>query len=331
MTDNKRIQEVYDGIFLNDILLPNNPLKTINNYVVKSKGHTLMVDTCFNTPESIARVQEILDYHQIDITKLQLVLTHLHADHTGLASWFEERGATVYMSPTDGKSVNDMVLSDSPYWQGVVENSYLQGLKEDQLKLENHPGFRFRPQTTLNFKPLEIGDSLPIGDYTFTVVDLKGHTPGMIGLYEKNHKILFCGDHILGKITPNITYWTADFDALDAYFNNLKKVRSKEVDHLFSAHRFLVQDHRARIDELLSHHDDRLHETLTCLKEKGPSTVREVTKNLSWDISAKSWDDFPESQKWFATGEAHSHLEYLLHLGRCQRQLQDSVLVYSLV
>ena len=40
---------------------------------------------------------------------------------------------------------------------------------------------------------------------------------------------------------------------------------------------------------------------------------------MHWDIRAKSWDDFPLNQKWFATGEALAHLEYLMEEGQVVR------------
>lgn len=325
----KDIREVYPGIYLNEITLPKNPLKYINNYIIKSQDESLMVDTCFNTPLTVERMEEILDYHAIDPSKLKLVFTHLHSDHTGLSSWFEDKGTELYMSDIDGQYVKEMVSPDSSHWVNIEENALMQGLEEDHLLLEEHPGFRYRPTKPINYQPLNPGDEIRMGNYHFSVIDLKGHTPGMIGLYEEDHKILFCGDHILGKITPNITFWKKDFDALANYFENLEKVKNMDIDLLLSAHRFLIDDHRARVDELFAHHEERLQEALDSMEKNGPSTVRDITKNLQWDISAKNWDDFPNSQKWFAAGEAHAHLEYLYHLDKCKREIKDGVLYYS--
>ncbi|EKX80958.1 metallo-beta-lactamase [Clostridium botulinum CFSAN001628] len=47
------------------------------------------------------------------------------------------------------------------------------------------------------------------------------------------------------------------------------------------------------------------------LRKFGACTVKQVTKELHWDIKSKNWDEFPKSQKWFAAGEAHAHLEHL--------------------
>ncbi|WP_459129277.1 MBL fold metallo-hydrolase [Guggenheimella bovis] len=325
------MKEIYKEIYLNEIELPNNPLKAINNYLIQSEGETLMVDTAFNTPETIARMEGILEEKGIDPSKMKLFLTHLHSDHTGLASWFESIGTEIYMGSVDSHYVNTMTQEDSPHWKDIEHFAKIQGLEEDQLDISDHPGFRYRPRKPIQVTVKDPGSTVKVGSYTFEVIDIKGHTPGIVGLYEKEHKLFFCGDHILGKITPNITFWGFEYeDILGTYFENLKKVYDMDINHLFSSHRELLDDYRKRIETLFSHHEKRLFEAVTSLEKHGPSTVRMVTKNLSWDIRAKNWDEFPKSQKWFAAGEAHAHLEHLYHKGEIKREERSGVLYYSL-
>ena len=82
---------------------------------------------------------------------------------------------------------------------------------------------------------MEEGDRIDLGGFCFEVLDLAGHSPGQVGLYEPEKQLLFVGDHILGKITPNITYWGDDFDALGIYMKNLRKVRAMPVQHMYGA------------------------------------------------------------------------------------------------
>ncbi len=167
-------------------------------------------------------------------------------------------------------------------WSGTVQRAKWQGLEEEQLEIEDNPGYKFRPMDYINFKPAIPGEYIRIGEYNFEIIDLKGHTPGMLGLYEKKHKILFCGDHVLGKITPNITFWGFQYgDMLGTYLKNLKCVYNMDIDYLFSSHRFLIEDHRRRINELCLHHQERLDEIKEVLRKFGTCTVRKVTKRTS--------------------------------------------------
>ncbi len=86
-----------------------------------------------------------------------------------------------------------------------------------------------------------------------------------------------------------------------------------------------------RLRGLRQHHEHRLGEVRTALERYGALSVREVTKRMHWDIRAKSWDDFPDSQKWFAAGEAQAHLEHLRALGEVERVEDDGIWPFSLV
>ncbi len=51
---------------------------------------------------------------------------------------------------------------------------------------------------------------------------------------------------------------------------------------------------------------------------------------MHWDIRAKDWEDFPSPQKWFATGEAMSHLEHLVYIGKAEKIESKGILYYKM-
>lgn len=324
--------EVYKNIYLFDIPLKGNPLKSLNCFIIKGEEGNLIIDTGFSTKEIEDIMMEAIKALNLDLKKTSLFLTHLHSDHTGLAGFLEKKGLKVYMSKVDGELLKSGISIEGEFWSKTYEYGMLQGLMEDKVSLETHPGFKFQSPEFFNYTPVEPGEIFRIGDYNFEIIDLQGHTPGIVGLYEKDHKILFCGDHILGKITPNITFWGFEYgDMLGKYIDSLDKVYDMDIKYLFSSHRLLIDNHRERIDEIKNHHEKRLNEALNTLKKYGSSTVRTVTKNMHWDISTKNWDVFPNSQKWFAAGEAHAHLERLRALGKADYLINDGLLYYYLI
>lgn len=319
------ITEVYPNIFKNEIPLPNNPLRMINSYIIISKNRNLIIDTGFNTPECQIELMKGLDQLNIDLKKTDLLITHLHMDHSGLAPFLKQHGVqTVYFSQIDGDIFNQISKRDIFY---KTLNQIL-GFNSDNV-LEFGKEFGTRLIEPLEFMPLFEGNEVVLGDYCFEVVDIPGHTPGHIGLYERKHKLFFCGDHILDKITPNITFWGFEQDILATYLRNLNKVYEYEVDYLFTAHRNIIRNHQKRILELLGHHEERLQEILTILQD-GKKTAREMAASMHWDLSHKRWEDFPHSQKWFASGEALSHLEHLVHIGLVGREDKTGMLLYGL-
>jgi hypothetical protein len=56
-----------------------------------------------------------------------------------------------------------------------------------------------------------------------------------------------------------------------------------------------------------------------------------VASQMTWDIDSESWDQFPVAQKWFATGEAISHLRYLEEEGKLVRKASGEIRLYALV
>jgi glyoxylase-like metal-dependent hydrolase (beta-lactamase superfamily II) len=149
-------------------------------------------------------------------------------------------------------------------------------------------------------------------------------------LYEPSARFLIAGDHILSDITPNIQCWWEDGDPLGDYINSLDKIYHLKVDRVLPGHRRLFENYTERIDELKHHHEHRVEEILSILKEKSPQTAFEVAAKMTWDIEADSWDSFPVAQKWFATGEAISHLRYLERRGKIRRASEDPVIRFEL-
>lgn len=54
-------------------------------------------------------------------------------------------------------------------------------------------------------------------------------------------------------------------------------------------------------------------------------TTYDIAGRMTWDIKAKNWTEFPIIQKWFAVGEALSHLDYLCSQGRVERATEQGV------
>jgi len=91
------ISEVYPNIFKNEIPLPKNPLKAINSYIIVAKNRNLIIDTGFNTTECLTELMKGLDELNIDLNKTDLLITHMHTDHSGLAPALKNVESTSYI------------------------------------------------------------------------------------------------------------------------------------------------------------------------------------------------------------------------------------------
>ncbi len=305
--------ELLPGLYRIEIPLPKNPLKALNAYAVVGEGRHLVVDTGFNTEDSQRAWLDASQAIGLDFAKTDLVLTHLHSDHTGLASWFAQKGARLFASPVDGDLINKM--TEESYWRRFGGLTTAFDLDRDEVSIDRHPGYRYCPKEPMEITPLTEGERRSYGTFTFEVMDLPGHTPGHIGLYDPVHELLIGGDSILASITPNISYWSEDFDSLKVYFETLEKIEALAPAKILSSHRVILTEPKVRIDELRDHHAHRLNEVLALVSE-GRQTARDVARGMHWDYRAKDWSAFPDPQKWFATSEAMSHLIYLVGTGK---------------
>lgn len=320
------ITEVYPQIFVNIIPLPRNPLRVINSYVIMSESKNLIVDTGFNTAECQAELMKGLNELGVDLAKTELFNTHMHTDHSGLTPVLKREGVkTVYFSRQDGELYNNISRKES-FSQTILGLNQIYGLTS---KNPFSKDFGKAPEP-LDFTPLAEGNEIRVGDYCFEAVDIPGHTPGHLGLYERKHRLFFCGDHILDEISPNVTFWGFEQDILAIYLDSLKKVYAYDIDYLLTGHRNIIKDHRKRIKELFEHHQERLNEVRSIL-EDGPKTVGELAPLMNWDVGDKTWEELPSAQKWFASGEAMSHVEHLVSTGLVGRNESNGQMFYKLL
>lgn len=318
--------KVAKNIYKNTAPLPENPLKEINIYIITGEKN-LVIDTGFNRKECEDSLKDA--FEELGIKSADLFITHLHADHCGLAHKFQESGSKIYASKIDGDIINAVI--GNRYWNDIEEIFIKYGFPRAKAgkNTDYHPGKKYCNEDEIKFTYVKEGDILEYGGYKFKVIETPGHTAGHVSLYDENEKILLCGDHILGNITPNICIEVNFDNPLQSYFKSLEKVKNLDIKLLLTAHREMVNNVYDRIEELFNHHNDRLAEVMKIVR-RGEKTAYTVAQDMTWDIRCKNWNEFPLPQKWFATGEAIAHLQYLYSIGKLDRNEKNGVYSYYL-
>jgi glyoxylase-like metal-dependent hydrolase (beta-lactamase superfamily II) len=324
------IEEILPRLYRIVVPLPGNPLKEINSYILTSDDRNLIIDTGMNRPECREVLEPGLGEIGVDLERTDFIATHLHADHQGLIPTLLRRGSRAYMGEADALAMQivfDPRSMDSPMGAYAGQSGFPAEVL--RASLENHPGFKYGSRTVVDYIPLKGGEIFEVGDYTLETVATPGHSYGHVCFYERAKKVFFSGDHVLGDITPNIQAWSDDQDPLDQYMTSLRKVDELDVELCLPGHRSIIEDFSKRIAELIEHHRVRANEVIDILVKRGGQNGYETASQMSWDIRARSWEDFPIMQRWFATGEAIAHLRYLEGKGLVQRELSDGHNVYS--
>ena len=321
--------EVAKNIYSFPIPLPGSPLKELNGYIIKGDKKHLMVDVGFNMPEVHKAVLNACSELSISLFDVDIFLTHLHADHTGAIEVLKHECGTIFISERDSIHVNRN--SEEVYWAECLSIQGHMGFPEEEtLNYRDHPAYIGGTLTNTDFVYVTEGMFFSYGGYDFEAIDIKGHTPGQMGLYDKSTGIFFGGDHILNKISPNINLWDFEKDYLGLFLENLKKVKTMNVKTLLSAHRAFLPDVNERIDQLLEHHETRLANILDILSD-GKTTIYEVAMEVPWDYGGGSFGNFPATQKWFAASEVFAHLEHLRILGKVSLNIDNNTYHYTVI
>ena len=157
----------------------------------------------------------------------------------------------------------------------------------------------------------------------FQVLEMPGHSEGLICLYRAADGVLLSSDHLLLEITPNPGFYTSGGvprTGLIDYEASLRKVLDLTVEEVFPGHGPSFGDPTERVHQLLAHHEDRL-EVVRGLLGAG-STV--------WEVSHRLFGDRDPGNSFLALRESFGHLDVLRSRGLAVADDDDdgSTLVY---
>lgn len=294
-------------------------LNHVNCFIAEKEEGWTIIDAGLNNASTRELWKEKIGDKQI----VDILVTHYHPDHFGYVGGLQEKtGAKVWMSEIDAQA--GMSAWDAVFLDTIPENYRASGIPEAQIMQMTQNVEEFQPLITPLPKIgqyLIEGDKVQIGKFDYRVIETPGHSDGMVCFYNEEHSSLFTADHILPKITPNISYWFhGHANPLDAYMESLHKIRKLNAEFVIPSHGNPFYGANQRIDELLKHHDERLDETLETIQ--APFTVYEICQKLFQR-------PLTVHEMRFAVGETLSHLEYLRIKQDCIREKLNGIWRYE--
>ena len=312
-------EQIVEDLWRLDIPLVGNPLKNLNGYLITGQ-RSLLIDTGFRQEPCREAMERQLAEVGVDRDRMDIFLTHLHSDHTGLAPELLRPGCRIYIGAVDEPRMEG--YRDEDVWRAMYAEYVREGFSREEMAAlwESNPAQNAGPAAYDGYVTLKDGDTLACGGHTFRCILTPGHTPGHLCLYEPEEKWLFSGDHVLFHITPNICRWSGVEDSLGDYLESLKKVRDLPVELLLPAHRMETGELVARVDALTAHHARRVKNAWETVRREPGLTAYEIAGRMAWSIRCRNWEEFPLTQKFFAVGEALAHLDYLTARGRAVRR-----------
>ena len=108
-----------------DIPLVGNPLKNLNSYLLTGP-RSLLIDTGFRQGPCRAAMERQLEEIGVDRDRLDIFLTHLHSDHTGLAPELIRPGCRVYIGRVDGTRLTVRRAAGEPFLRSMCGTGFLR-------------------------------------------------------------------------------------------------------------------------------------------------------------------------------------------------------------
>lgn len=314
------VERIEKNLYRIHVPLEGNPLRELNSYFIRGNDRDLLIDTGFRTRSCLAALKEGLMAINSDPTRRDVLITHFHADHAGLADLIAGENCCIYMSQVEylynnrdkQKKMDQKIISRfEKEGFGEERMARLMAIDSDNMTI---------PQFGARLRTIPPHKSIIYGDYQLENIPVPGHTPGNMMLWVEKQGIMFCGDHILFDISPNITPYADIEDSLGNYLNSLRKAQKYPVKLALPGHRESGEYHE-RILQLLNHHEQRLEEVRQIVQNMPGLCAYEIAQEMKWKIKPSYWDDFPVTQQWFATGECMAHLDHLRYSGNIDRRL----------
>src|SRR3954454_301960 len=295
------------------------PLRYVSVYAIALDGGGLgLLDTGWESDAGWAALTGGLAQIGGGLEDVRGVLvTHLHFDHLGLARRVREAsGAWLAMHPADARVVSRLSSRDAE--AAVAEEvEFLVGLGADRAEAVRDvgPAEHMRAFTLMAVpdRLLEDGDHAAFPGWRMRAVHTPGHTPGHLCFAEERTGLFFSGDHVLPRISPNIS--TGSFsgaDPLRNFLSSLAAVRDLNPVEVLPAHEWRFRGLDSRVDELTTHHEHRLAELLAAIARHPHSTPWQLAAFLTW---SRPWEGYERRLRIFAVTEADAHLRTLAGRG----------------
>jgi glyoxylase-like metal-dependent hydrolase (beta-lactamase superfamily II) len=329
------VENVAAGVWSVPVPIIGNPLRYVLSYLIEHDDGFVMIDPGWNHPDSWQALSSGLARCEIPLRAVTGVLvTHVHPDHHGQSGKVREHsGAWVGMHPAEDAFLerrgNQGLMRDGMQmflrWCGAPPSH-----AEELLASRQHVG-QMAPMARAD-RLIEHGDLIDAPGLRLRAVWTPGHTPGHLCFHDEARDLLLTGDHILPRITPNISSYDMASNPLDDYLASLGKLRGIQPREVLPAHEYRFTDLDSRLDDLAEHHRERLAETLDIVA--GPARAGHDRGLPAWQIAtgvtwSRAWADLASFQRQAAIGEVLSHLRQLQSRGLVTEADVDGVGLWS--
>jgi glyoxylase-like metal-dependent hydrolase (beta-lactamase superfamily II) len=290
-------------------------LNHINVWLLRDGPGWALVDTGFFTNATREIWHEVLERHLEGLPLTRVLVTHLHPDHVGCAGWLARKFDVELWMSRDEYLLCRVLVADTgkPAPPEGLRFYRSAGFGTESLdRYTEHFGAFGRVVSPLpeSYRRLRDGMTVQIGAHSWEVLVGRGHSPEHACLLCRELNLLLSGDQILPTISSNVSVYPTEPAAnpLRFWFESIDKLSAALPGDILvlPAHgKPFVGVHR-RLEQLRQDHESGLTSLRALCRE--PRRAVDV-------FPALFKSPITEKNLIMATGEAISHLNYLVELG----------------
>lgn len=303
----------------------------VNVYLSKAEPLTL-VDTGPKWDESRMALEAALASHGVRLEDIQqLILTHHHVDHAGLAGEIMARsGCAVLTHPYNVPWLVNYEAERKrhlPFYRRIWQEG---GLPDDVIAAIEASGQNMAHWLGAVTPTQEIdeGATVDLDGESWQVFHTPGHAGGLVCLWQAARRDLLANDHFIRDISSNAILEPPDTmngprpKRLVEYTHHMQRMAALAPARALPGHGAIVEDVPGLVRQRLAFHERRKQRLLNLLSRQ-PLTLWELTQTTFRDRLTRGMD-------WFlGCSEILGHLDLLEADGAVQIERNASVLRYT--
>ena len=297
-------------------------LNHINLWGLGTKDNLTLVDTGMHLDETKKSWINLIKSEDLSIKNV--VVTHMHPDHIGMAGWFVEKYNTTFsMSRTDYLQCRMLSADTGENVPNDAIDFYTQaGMTKDQIKsFVERFGFFGSIIYPLphSYNRLKEDDVINVNGIDWIAIEGQGHTMEHLCFFSKELNMFISGDQLLPTISSHVGTFPTEPEAnpVEDWISSCHKLKTKLPEDVLvlPAHgRPFIGAHK-RLNALINHHELSLEKLYAVLST--PKRAVDV-----FDVLFKR--EIDDSNLIMATGESLAHLNCLIYRGLIKKTLDKN-------
>jgi len=294
------------------------PIGPVNVYLAEGEPLTL-IDTGPKYQAARQALEAGLARHGYRIEDLrQIILTHHHVDHIGLASEIAARsGAKIF---THGfnlpwlENFAERFQSDARFYENFYRENGVPAAVIAGIALVRMSMSPFVETFDGGVNVLAEGDTIVLANKKWKVFHTPGHAGGLICLWDKASQTLLCNDHLLRDVSSNaILEPPVSSDQprpkrLVEYLQHLHRMAELDPQLALPGHGDAITNFRSLVHERVNFHHLRAQTILDILAKRALTL---------WELTQTIFPALSNGIDWFlGLSEVQGHLDWMEQEGK---------------